>query len=138
MTRVFVSEDSLEDIADAIRAKNGSEGAYKPSQMAAAIEAFEMADDVALANKSISANGTYQASSDSVDGYATVVVSVPNTYVAADEGKVVSSGALVAQTARATNITANGTYSTTENNSVTVAIPSCDSTTFSGSVQVEE
>ena len=40
---------------------------------------------------------------------------------AADNGKVVVSGALVAQTARA--ITANGTYDTTTNDSVTVNVP---------------
>ena len=41
---------------------------------------------------------------------------------AADEGKVVSGGVLVAQTAHA-QITANGTYDTTLNNSVEVAVP---------------
>lgn len=38
-----------------------------------------------------------------------------------DEGKVVSGGALVAQTAHAT-VTQNGTYDTTLNNSVTVSV----------------
>ena len=41
---------------------------------------------------------------------------------AADEGKVVSNGALVAQTARESEITANGTYDTTGNNEVTVNV----------------
>lgn len=58
------------------------------------------------------------------DGLSAVDVSVPNTYSAADEGKVVSDGALVAQTARTPSITENGTYDTTGNNSVTVNVPS--------------
>ena len=75
-----------------------------------------------LNNKDISANGTYKASDDSADGYKKVTVSVANSYAAADEGKVVSSGALVSQTAHAT-VTQNGTVDTTTNNSVEVAVP---------------
>lgn len=45
-----------------------------------------------------------------------------NTYAAGDEGKVVKNGALVAQSARSSSITVNGTYDTTENNSVTVSV----------------
>lgn len=64
----------------------------------------------------ITANGTT-----AVNGIQTVTVNVPNTYEAADEGKVVSNGALVAQTAK--QITTNGTHDTTVNNSVVVAVP---------------
>ena len=73
-------------------------------------------------NKDISSNGVYSASSDDADGYKKVTVSVANSYSAADEGKVVSSGALVAQTAHAT-VTQNGVVDTTLNNSVEVAVP---------------
>lgn len=106
-----------------------------------------------LITKNISANGTYNASSDSADGYSQVTVSVPasavdtgtkqitangngqdvvgyasvdvavpNSYTAGDEGKVVSSGALVAQTAHAdvTPTTSDQTIDTTTNNSVKV------------------
>ena len=75
-----------------------------------------------LGTKSIVANGSYSASSDSLDGYSSVSVEVPNSYSASDEGKVVSSGALVSQTARASSITQNGTYDTTLNDSVTVSV----------------
>lgn len=68
---------------------------------------------------SISENGTYTAP-EGVDGYSPVTVDVPNTYTASDEGKVVSSGALVAQTTR--TVTENGTYDTTTNNSVVVDV----------------
>lgn len=106
-----------------------------------------------LITKSISENGTYNASSDSADGYsqvnvavpasavdtgtknitangdnqdvvgyAAVNVNVPNSYSASDEGKVVSNGALVAQTAHAdvTPSTSDQTIDTTLNNSLKV------------------
>jgi len=104
-----------------------------------------------LITKNISANGTYNASSDSADGYSSVTVAVPasavdsgtknitangngqdvigyaavnvavpNSYSAADEGKVVSSGALVAQTSD--TVTVNDTYDTTLINSLTVNV----------------
>lgn len=73
-----------------------------------------------LITKNISANGTYNASSDSADGYSQVNVSVPNTYSAGDEGKVVSNGALVAQTSD--TVTTNDTYDTTLINSLTVNV----------------
>lgn len=64
-----------------------------------------------LITKSITANGTYDASDDSADGYSAVTVDVPNSYTQADEGKVVSDGALVAQTSD--TVTTNGTVNTT-------------------------
>lgn len=84
-------------------------------------------DDAVLINKSVSSNGTYTAANDNADGYKKVTVNVPNTYAAGDEGKVVSSGALVSQTAHA-EVTANGTIDTTLNNSVVVNVPSTEPT----------
>lgn len=72
---------------------------------------------------SVTANGDYTPEA-GVDGFDEVHVSVPNSYSASDEGKVVSNGALVAQTARASQITQNGTYDTTLNNEVTVNVSS--------------
>ena len=74
-----------------------------------------------LITKDITANGSYAASDDDADGYSAVSVDVANTYTAQDEGKVVSNGALVAQTS--TNATANGTIDTTTNNEVVVNVP---------------
>ena len=68
--------------------------------------------------KAITANGNGQ----DVTGYAAVDVSVPNSYTASDEGKVVNNSALVAQTSA--TYTNNGTYDTTLKNSVTVSVPS--------------
>lgn len=122
MSQVLVTESYLDDIADAIREKNGSEDTYTPAQMAGAIEDIHTADEVVLVSKSVNANGTYNPASDSADGYSGVTVNVPNSYAAGDEGKVVSNGALVAQSARSSDITENGTYDTTLNNEVTVDV----------------
>ena len=75
-----------------------------------------------LITKSITANGTYNASSDSADGYSSVTVNVPNSYAVGDEGKVVSNGALVAQ--GSDTVTQNGTVDTTLISSLTVNISS--------------
>ena len=80
-----------------------------------------------LIEKSISANDVYNASEDSADGYSKVTVDVPNTYTAQDEGKVVSNGALVAQTAYPIEITENGTYDITNYNSITINVSSSPS-----------
>ena len=76
--------------------------------------------DITLETLTVSSNGTTNAPSGTA--YNKVVASVPNTYSAGDEGKVVSNGALVAQTAHA-QVTQNGTIDTTQNNSVEVAVP---------------
>ena len=80
-----------------------------------------------LIQKSITANGEYNASDDSADGYSKVTVDVANSYTQADEGKVVSNGALVAQTAYPIEITENGTYDITNYNSITINVSSSPS-----------
>ena len=77
--------------------------------------------DADLDSKMITANGSYNASSDDLDGYNQVTVNVPNSYTEADEGKVVDDGALVVQTS--TTKTANGTYDTTLNDEVVINVP---------------
>lgn len=74
--------------------------------------------DITVESLSVTANGTYSAPSGKA--YSPVVANVPNSYSASDEGKVVSSGALVAQTSQ--TIDTNGTYDTTLKNSVTVNV----------------
>lgn len=67
----------------------------------------------------ITKNGTYTAPSGKA--YTPIIVNIANSYTASDEGKVVSNGALVVQTAHA-EVTENGTIDTTLNNSVTVNV----------------
>lgn len=74
-----------------------------------------------LIDKTVNANGIYQATDDGADGYKKVTVSVPNTYEAADEGKVVSNGALVSQTS--ITVVENGTVDTTLYNSIEINVP---------------
>lgn len=118
MGKVLVEESSLSGIGSAIRQKNGTNTTYKPSEMAAAIAAIS--GTATLGTKSVVANGSYAASGDNLDGYSSISVNVPNSYASGDEGKVVSSGALVAQTSL--NVTTNGTYDTTTKNSVVVDV----------------
>lgn len=46
MAQVLITESYLDDIADAIRDKNGSEDTYTPAQMATAIENIQTAEDM--------------------------------------------------------------------------------------------
>lgn len=73
MGNVLVNEASLEAIADAIRAKSGTQETYKPGEMA---EAISNIHEAVLGTKTISENGTYLASSDNLDGFSSVVVGV--------------------------------------------------------------
>ena len=70
----------------------------------------------ALVNKGVSVASTH-----GFDDFATDITSITNTYTNDDEGKVVSDGALVAQTS--TTATVNGTIDTTTNNEVVVNVP---------------
>lgn len=85
-----------------------------------------------LITKSIAANGTYNASSDSADGYSSVTVNVANSYASGDEGKVVSNGALVAQ--GSDTVTQNGTVDTTLISSLLVNVAAGGSSVKTGTV----
>ena len=115
MATVTVNDSNLYDIADSIRAKLGVQTTYKPSQMADAIDAISGGGITPTGTISITQNGTTD-----VTNYASASVSVPNSYSASDEGKVVSNGALVSQTSD--TVTANDTYDTTLINSLTVNV----------------
>lgn len=86
---------------------------------------------VLMANKNITANGVVNPDS-GFDGFAKVTVNVPNTYSAADEGKVVDNGALVTQTSK--TVTVNDTYTTTTNNQVIVNVPNTYTVSDEGKV----
>lgn len=75
MSRALITEDYLTDIADAIRAKNGSSDTYTPPQMAAAIAAIPTGGDVDVEALSVTANGTYTAPTGKAYSPVTVNVS---------------------------------------------------------------
>lgn len=72
MANVLVQESSLQDIADAIRAKNGTQNTYKPSQMPEAIEAISGGGITPTGTINITTNGTHD-----VTNYASANVAVP-------------------------------------------------------------
>lgn len=74
MSNAIVNNASLQDIANAIRAKTGTAGTMLPSEMAGKISAIP--GSATLTTKNITQNGTYNASSDNADGYSSVTVSV--------------------------------------------------------------
>lgn len=121
MAQVLVTESYITNIASAIRSKNGQSVSYYPSQMASAIRSIVSVGDLSIIGKTINSNGTYSPSADNVDAFSDVVVNVPNTYSAVDEGKVVSSGFLVSQGIM--NVSVNSIYDTTLFSRVSVSIP---------------
>lgn len=126
MSKVLVTESSLEAIGAAIRAKNGSGTQYSPSEMAPAIRAIPNYPEPSGSTQ-INFNGTYN-----VKNRASAVVNVPNTYSSGDEGKVVKNGNLASQSSK--NIVTNGTHDTTENNQVVVNVPNSYGSSDEGKV----
>ena len=92
-------------------------------------------ESITLVTLNVSQNGTTNAPTGKA--YNKVVANVPNTYGEGDEGKVVSNGALVAQTAHA-EVTQNGTIDTTLNNSVTVNVPQGSTPTGTKQISISQ
>ena len=116
-----VDGDDLTAIANKIRTKGGTSASLEfPTGFEDAVDAIPTGiQPTGTKQINISANGT---TTHDVENYANaqVVAAVPNTYSAGDEGKVVSDGALVAQTSD--TVTQNGTVDTTLINSLTVNV----------------
>ena len=71
-------DTDLTSVANAIRTKGGTSASLTfPSDFVSAINAISGGGGSTLITKSITANGTYNASSDSADGYSQVTVNVP-------------------------------------------------------------
>ena len=73
-----VSDSQLTSIASAIRTKGGTSANLSfPGGFVTAIGNISTGGSATLITKNIAANGTYNASSDSADGYSSVTVAVP-------------------------------------------------------------
>lgn len=118
MSKVLIEDSTLYEIANKIRTKLNTGAVYKPSEMGDAIDSISTG-----VTPTGTINITQNGNSD-VSQYAIAHVNVSNSYASCDEGKVVSNGSLVAQAARSSTITENGTYDTTLNNEVVVNVPS--------------
>ena len=93
------------DIADAVRSKRGiSDDIYRVDLP---YEISQISSSATLGTKSITVNGTYNASSDNYDGYSSVTVNVPQ--------EVVPTGTI--------NITQNGDTDVTNYATAHVAVP---------------
>lgn len=119
MANVLVQDTSLQNIADAIRSKNGTQNTYKPSQMADAITNIPSGGITPTGTINITANGTHD-----VTNYASAEVNVP-------AGSEPSLGTK--------SITANGTYTASDDgidgySEVTVNVPT--GTTPTGTKQI--
>lgn len=116
-----VLDANLKAVANAIRTKGGTSAQLAfPAGFVSAVQAIPTGvTPTGTKQISITQNGV---TTEDVTNYASaqITANVPNTYSAADEGKVVDDGALVAQTSR--NIDTNGTYDTTTNNEVVVNV----------------
>ena len=69
----------MNDIADAINLKLSSSGTMTPIQMASNIISIPSGSGGTVAPSTFTENGVYPASSDNLDGYSIVTVSVPTT-----------------------------------------------------------
>lgn len=79
MSDYRVKGTDLASVADAIRTKGGtSESLSFPDGFVSAVQNIPTGGGSTLIAKSITANGTYNASSDNADGYSSVNVAVPS------------------------------------------------------------
>lgn len=74
--RVLVTEVYLEDIADSIRAKLGTQQEFTPGQMSEAIDQISGGGGVTVEALSVTANGTYTAPEGKA--YSPVTVTIPS------------------------------------------------------------
>lgn len=84
MAKVTITEQYLEDIADAIRSKSSSSATYTPPQMAAAILAIPTGGTINNQNKAVTPNETEQSITfdSGYTGLGTVTVgAISSTYV---------------------------------------------------------
>lgn len=144
MANVLVEESSLENIADAIRSKNGQTTKYKPAEMADAISAISGGGITPTGTKTIRmySNGTI---TEDVTEYASaqVIVNVPNPstgikYITQngdyDVIDFASAHVAVPQPSGSTSITSNGTHNVADYAEAVVNVPNSYASSDEGKV----
>lgn len=111
MAKVILTESYLEDIADSIRAKTGSNSALKPSQMSSAIDSIstgtdtsdatlnsngQMLSGVTAYSKGTKYTGNIPTKSSSDLTASTLTVTVPSGFYASNATKTLTDSNLVA------------------------------------------
>lgn len=82
MSKYTVDGTDLTSVAEAIRTKGGTSASLSfPDEFLSAISAIPTGEPPTLVTKAITANGTYDASDDSADGYSSVTVNVPSVHI---------------------------------------------------------
>ena len=82
MANYTVTDSELTSVASAIRTKGGTSASLSfPDGFVTAIGNISGGSTPTLITKSITANGTYNASGDNADGYSSVTVAVPSKLV---------------------------------------------------------
>ena len=79
MAKVLITDTYLDDIADAIRGRNGTQNTYKPSQMAAAVTAIPNAYAAGDEGKVVSNGALVSQSSSSTAENGTVDTTLINS-----------------------------------------------------------
>ena len=106
MANVLVRESSLQGIADAIRAKNGTQNTYKPDEMPDAIEAISGGGITPTGTKqiSITENGT---TTQDVTNYASAEITVNVESSGGGDADGIIDGTITNLTSNATSIRSN-------------------------------
>lgn len=95
MSKVSITSSKLDALANAISLKSGETVPLTLDEMVQAVDGIETGGGGAdLGTKTITGNGTYNASSDGLDGYSQVTVNVP-TGTARTSSDLTVSGATV-------------------------------------------
>ena len=131
LSRGTINEQYLDDIAVAINAKLGSSSTMTPSEMASKITSIPTSSGAVLGHGSFSANGSYRASDDNLDGYSTVDVSIPMAILSASSNGTYTPSVggynqvNVNVPLSSITISANGSYSAAQGgyNDITVDVP---------------
>lgn len=118
MSKVLITRSKLDDLATAVSNKSGAALPLTIAQMQTAVQNIPTGGGGTLIEKSITANGTYDAEDDNADGYSSVTVAVPTPTPSLQSKSVSYTSGITQQT---DSVTADSGYDGLGSVSVTVA-----------------